>query len=78
MNTPVNLDDLVLDAPAAVGAVRFGKGVKWSTVIAAAQRHHEYVTQPEQERKRIARATRNLATVREWCERPTSDPGEPA
>ncbi|NNH00253.1 hypothetical protein [Acinetobacter sp. ANC 5414] len=32
----------VLDAPACVGAGTFQKGVKWSTVIAAAQRHFKY------------------------------------
>jgi hypothetical protein len=33
--------DQVLDAPACVGGGTFQKGVKWSTVIGAAQRHHE-------------------------------------
>ena len=32
----------VLDAPACVGAGTFQKGVKWSTVIGAAQRHFKY------------------------------------
>ena len=32
----------VLDAPACVGGGTFQKGVKWSTVIAAAQRHFKY------------------------------------
>ena len=31
----------VLDAPARVGSGTFQKGVKWSTVIGAAQRHYE-------------------------------------
>lgn len=31
----------VLDAPACVGGGAFQKGVKWSTVIGAAQRHYE-------------------------------------
>ena len=31
----------VLDAPACVGGGTFQKGVKWSTVIGAAQRHYE-------------------------------------
>ncbi|MDN5511769.1 hypothetical protein [Acinetobacter sp.] len=31
----------VLDAPACVGAGTFQKGVKWSTVISAAQRHYK-------------------------------------
>lgn len=56
MNTPLNLDDLVLDAPAQVGNIRFSKGIKWSTVIAAAQRHHAYQTQPHLEQERIAKA----------------------
>lgn len=34
--------DQVLDAPACVGGGTFQKGVKWSTVIAAAQRHFKY------------------------------------
>lgn len=42
-----------LDAPAQVGPVRFGIGVKWSNVIRAAQRHHEYMRQPEQEQARM-------------------------
>lgn len=42
-----------LDAPAQVGPGRFGIGVKWSTVIRAAQRHHEYMRQPEQEQARM-------------------------
>ena len=32
----------VLDTPACVGGGTFQKGVKWSTVIAAAQRHFKY------------------------------------
>jgi hypothetical protein len=46
----------VLDKPAKVGGTRFGKGVKWSTVIGAAQRHYEYEVTPEKEAARIARA----------------------
>jgi hypothetical protein len=46
----------VLDKPAKVGGARFGKGVKWSTVIGAAQRHYEYEVTPEKEAARIARA----------------------
>lgn len=33
--------DQVLDAPACVGGGTFQPGVKWSTVIGAAQRHYE-------------------------------------
>ncbi|WP_438396390.1 hypothetical protein [Caballeronia sp. DA-9] len=43
-----------LDKPAQVGNGRFGVGVKWSTVIGAAQRHHDYMNTPEKERDRIA------------------------
>jgi hypothetical protein len=43
-----------LDKPAQVGNGRFGVGVKWSTVIGAAQCHHEYMNTPEKERDRIA------------------------
>ncbi|MDS1141765.1 hypothetical protein RE432_15090 [Pusillimonas sp. SM2304] len=45
--------DMKLDAPAQVGNARFGKGVKWSSVIAAAQRHHKYMTDPQREAERI-------------------------
>lgn len=45
--------EISLDAPAQVGNARFGKGVKWSTVIGAAQRHHAYMNTPEREAERI-------------------------
>lgn len=35
------VQDPILDKPAAVGNGTFQKGVKWSTVIGAAQRHYE-------------------------------------
>lgn len=35
------VQEQVLDAPACVGGGTFQKGVKWSTVIGAAQRHYE-------------------------------------
>lgn len=38
----VERKDPVLDAPARVGGLTFGKGIKWSTVIEAAQRHCKY------------------------------------
>lgn len=37
-----SVHEQVLDAPACVGGGTFQKGVKWSTVIAAAQRHFKY------------------------------------
>lgn len=49
-------DEIRLDKPAQVGNGRFGVGVKWSTVIGAAQRHHEYMNTPEREAERIAQA----------------------
>lgn len=49
-------DEPRLDRPAKVGGVRFGKGVKWSTVIGAAQRKYEYEVTPEKEAARIKRA----------------------
>lgn len=54
-----------LDKPAAVGAIRFGVGVPWSTVIAAAQRHYEYVTAPDQEKERLKKAGEFMRQVRE-------------
>lgn len=62
--TDTNSTEPVLDAPAAVGAVRFGKGVKWSTVIAAAQRHYEYITSPEQEKERLRKAGELMHQIR--------------
>lgn len=53
---PVGGDDRRLDAPAQVGNGIFGAGTKWSTVIAAAQRHHVYMQRPEMEALRIAGA----------------------
>jgi hypothetical protein len=52
----VAVGEPTLDKPAKVGGTRFGKGVKWSTVIGAAQRHYEYEVTPEKEAARIARA----------------------
>lgn len=37
----------VLDKPAKVGAGTFGVGIKWSTVISAAQRQYEYANNLE-------------------------------
>lgn len=51
----VKVDEPRLDKPAQVGNGRFGVGVKWSTVIGAAQRHHEYMNTPELEAERIAK-----------------------
>lgn len=52
-----------LDAPAQVGGVRFGKGIHWSTVIAAAQRHHAFMNTPEKEAERIARAKEFVESI---------------
>ncbi len=73
--TDTNPTEPVLDAPAAVGGIRFAAGVKWSTVIEAAQRHYRYVTQPERERERIRFARRNLQRLQAACDGPpyTSD-----
>jgi hypothetical protein len=46
-------DEPRLDKPAQVGGTRFHAGVKWSTVIAATQRHFEYMQTPEKEAERI-------------------------
>jgi hypothetical protein len=54
----------VLDKPAKVGGGRFGVGVKWSTVIGAAQRHYEYEVTPEKEAARIARAGEVIESIR--------------
>lgn len=53
-----------LDAPAQVGGTRFGAGIKWSTVIAAAQRHHAYMNTPEREAERIKKAGKNMRKLR--------------
>jgi hypothetical protein len=42
-----------LDKRAQVSNTRFGVGVKWSTVIGAAQRYHDFMTTPEKESERI-------------------------
>ncbi|KAG1244526.1 hypothetical protein G6F65_021753 [Rhizopus arrhizus] len=52
-----------LDAPAQVGGVRFGKGIHWSTVISAAQRHHAFMNTPEKEAERIARAKEFVESI---------------
>lgn len=75
METPIDLDKLVLDAPAAVGGLRFGKGVRWSTVIAAAQRHHKYVTSPEQEKIRMQKAGEFIAKLQVEVE-PVNEQGD--
>ncbi|QND94335.1 hypothetical protein SY91_01734 [Burkholderia cenocepacia] len=53
-----------LNKPAKVGATRFGVGVKWSTVIGAAQRLYEYEVTPEKEAARIERARSVLDDIR--------------
>jgi len=53
----------VLDKPAKVGGTRFGKGVKWSTVIGAAQRLYEYDVTPEKEAARIERARATIESI---------------
>lgn len=55
-SAPVAGEAQRLDAPAQVGGTRFGKGIHWSTVIHAAQRHHEYMQDPAREAARIAQA----------------------
>lgn len=54
----------LLDKPAMVGGGRFGVGVKWSTVIGAAQRLYEYEVTPSKEAVRIKRATESLNQFR--------------
>ncbi|AJW98884.1 hypothetical protein BM43_3026 [Burkholderia gladioli] len=58
-------DEPRLDNPAQVGGTRFGKGVKWSTVIGAAQRHFDFMQTPDNEARRIARAAELMAAVRD-------------
>ncbi|WP_369055010.1 hypothetical protein [Burkholderia gladioli] len=58
-------DEPRLDKPAQVGGTRFGKGVKWSTVIGAAQRHFDFMQTPDNEARRIARAAELMAAVRD-------------
>jgi len=45
-----------LDKRAQVGNTRFGVGVKWSTVIGAAQRYHDFMNTSEKEGERIKNA----------------------
>ncbi|USY26673.1 hypothetical protein NIZ92_06455 [Alcaligenes sp. 1735tsa3] len=54
-----------LDKPAKVGNGRFGVGIKWSTVIAAAQRHYEYEVTPSKEAKRIKEGAQKLGQLQE-------------
>ncbi|KDC72818.1 hypothetical protein [Bordetella bronchiseptica] len=62
-SAPVAGDAQRLDAPAQVGGTRFGKGIHWSTVIHAAQRHHQYMQDPAREADRIAQAKQFRALV---------------
>lgn len=57
--------ELTLDKPAKVGNGRFGVGVKWSTVIAAAQRHYEYEVTPTKEAERIKEGAQKLGQLQE-------------
>lgn len=52
-----------LDKPAKVGGGRFGVGIKWSTVITAAQRLYEYEVTPEKEAERIAGADQKMQAL---------------
>ena len=54
---------MTLDKPAQVSGTRFGTGVKWSTVIGAAQRYYEFTQTPEKEAIRIENA--ELPALRE-------------
>lgn len=53
-----------LDKRAQVGNTRFGVGIKWSTVIGAAQRHFEFMQTPEKEAARIAKASQVVEWIR--------------
>jgi hypothetical protein len=55
-STASDKQEAVLDKPAQVSATRFGKGVKWATVIGAAQRYYEFMQTPEKEALRIENA----------------------
>jgi hypothetical protein len=59
----VAVGEPTLDKPAKVGGTRFGKGVKWSTVIGAAQRHYEYEVTPEKEAARIEKARATIESI---------------
>ena len=48
-------EERLLTRPAMVGNTRFGFGVKWSTVIARAEREYEYQVTPEKEAARMAK-----------------------
>lgn len=63
VRAPVAGEAQRLDAPAQVGGTRFGKGIHWSTVIRAAQHHHQYMQDPAREAERIAQAKRFQAFV---------------
>ncbi len=64
-----------LEKPAQVGNGRFSAGVKWSTVIGAAQRHHEYMNTPEKEAARIAAGNAWLADFHRETAALTDKPG---
>lgn len=52
-----------LDKPAKVGGSRFSVGIKWSTVITAAQRLYGYEVTPEKEAERIAGADQKMQAL---------------
>jgi hypothetical protein len=60
---PAEQSEQKLDKRAQVGNTRFGVGVKWSTVIGAAQRYHDFMNTPEKESDRIENAKAFLATL---------------
>lgn len=62
----------ILDKPAQVGGGIFRAGIKWSTVIGAAQRHFEHMQPPENEAERIAKA-RKFADIVRGIAAPTPD-----
>ena len=62
-----------LDRPAKVGAIRFRAGVKWSTVIDAAQRLFECEVTPDKESDRIAKAHATMGYIRTGDLRPVID-----
>jgi len=55
------IEEPKLDKPAKVGNGTFGIGIKWSTVIRAAQRLYEFEVTPEKEAERIAKANESFA-----------------
>ncbi len=66
VQSAMRVDEAVLDAPARVGAVTFGKGVAWSSVIGCAQRAYNAKPMP---RETVEELKRTLSKIKSDAER---------